>query len=111
MKIQYLPTGNIFDLPEKECKRIFNESPFNYKVLDDSFEIKSEPEKGTIADMVIENSEQEETEEGTTEKTEEEIKAELIKRCKELGIGGQPERCKCETLRAKIKQKEAELRV
>lgn len=121
MEIKYLPTGNIFDLPVEECKRIYSESPFNYEILDDKFEIKEEPKKGTVADLVmgkqeektedLENEEKtEEMQNDDAEKSEDEIKAELIKRCEELGINSkQLKRCGIDTLRAKIKQKEAEL--
>lgn len=54
MKIQYIPTGNIFDLPKEECKRIYEESPFNYKILDGVLETKeNKTPKSTVANKVL----------------------------------------------------------
>lgn len=61
MKIKYLPTGNIFDLPEEECKRIWTESPFNYEILDGAFKAPAETEKSTVAKKVLAETEKDET--------------------------------------------------
>lgn len=61
MKIKYLPTGNIFDLPVEECKRIYTESPFNYQILDNSFVVPEEKEKSTVAKKVLQETENDET--------------------------------------------------
>lgn len=60
MKIKYLPTGNVFDLPVEECERIYKESPFNYEVLDEHFNKEAATPKSTVAQKVLEEDGEEE---------------------------------------------------
>lgn len=60
MKIKYLPTGNVFDLPVEECKRIYEESPFNYEILDGAFKKEAQAPKSTVAQKVLEDEEEQE---------------------------------------------------
>ena len=60
MKIKYLPTGNVFDLPVEECKRIYKESPFNYEILDEHFDKEAATPKSTVAQKVLEEDGEEE---------------------------------------------------
>ena len=53
MKIKYIPTGHIFDLPEEECKRIWKESPFNYEVLDGKFDAGAQTPNTSVANKVL----------------------------------------------------------
>lgn len=55
MKIKYLPTGNVFDLPKSECERIYKESPFNYEILDGHFDLDEKEPKSTVASKVLGN--------------------------------------------------------
>lgn len=81
MKIKYLPTGIIFDLPVEECKRIYKESPFNYEVLDGAFKDESKSPQSTVAKKVLGD------EDGEGEKKLEDLTVpELKKLCDEKEI-------------------------
>ena len=81
MKIKYLPTGIIFDLPVEECKRIYKESPFNYEVLDRAFKDESKTPQSTVAKKVLGD------EDGEGEKKLEDLTVpELKKLCDEKEI-------------------------
>lgn len=81
MKIKYLPTGIIFDLPVEECKRIYKESPFNYEVLDGAFKDESKTPQSTVAKKVLGD------EDGEGEKKLEDLTVpELKKLCDEKEI-------------------------
>ena len=60
MKIKYIPTGNIFDLPKEECERIYKESPFNYEILDGAFTVEAKAPKSTVAQKVLADEEEQE---------------------------------------------------
>ena len=79
MKIKYIPTGNIFDLPKEECERIYKESPVNYEILDGAFTVEAKAPKSTVAQKVLadeeeqeETEEEEETEDGEIDGSDEE---------------------------------------
>ena len=60
MRIMYLPTGNVFDLPKEECKRIYEESPFNYEILDGAFSAEDKTPASTVAQKVLADEEEQE---------------------------------------------------
>ena len=84
MKIKYIPTGNIFDLPEKEAKRIYIESKgYNYEIIDKTDIVPEEKEeKTTVYEEIVETDETAET----TKATEDMTKEELMALCDTLGI-------------------------
>ena len=41
MKIKFIPTGIVFDLPEKEVKRLLEEDRGNYEVVEDTKKAKA----------------------------------------------------------------------
>ena len=109
MKIQYLPTGNIFDLPEKDCLRIFQEDKCNYKFLD-KIKLPEEKQNKTLSvdELVVKNNTtakttpaKEETADIKNNDSETE-KENLIKKAQSLGIKGNLSNCKVETLKKKI---------
>lgn len=73
MRIKYKPTGNVFDLPEAEARRIYIEDKgFNYEVLDGKIEIEDKNvEKTSVYNKIVEEDKQEETKDGENEKSEE----------------------------------------
>lgn len=73
MRIKYIPTGNVFDLPEAEARRIYIEDKgFNYEVLDGKIEIENENvEKTSVYNKIVEEDKQEEEKDGENEKSEE----------------------------------------
>lgn len=76
MKIKYIPTGNIFDLPEKEAKRIYVESKgYNYEIIDDTDIVIEEEkeEKTTVFEEIVETDE-ETTEEKAKKKKKDKVK-------------------------------------
>lgn len=111
MKIQYLPTGNIFDLPEADCLKIYLEDRCNYKFLD---KIKlpevAQTKIVSVDDLVVKDDtndlqkkEKTEVKTESVNKTDTDTqKAELIKKAKSLGIKGNLENSKVETLKKKI---------
>ena len=74
MRIKYLPTGNVFDLPKEECKRIYEESPFNYEILDGAFPAEDKTPASTVAQKVLAD-EDEQTEQTLNDLTVPELKA------------------------------------
>lgn len=113
MKIKFIPTGNIFDLPENECLKIYKEDRGNYEFLDKfSKTISSEIKNVSVDDLVVKdktNDLQKQEEEKTEIKSDSETKtetdtekAELIQKAKSLGIKGNLDNCKVETIKKKI---------
>lgn len=56
MKLQYIPTGIIFELPETDAVKIFRSDKGNYKILDKNFvdEVKTVEETTTYSKVVQE---------------------------------------------------------
>lgn len=79
MRIKFKPTGNIFDLPEEEARRIVVEDRgLNYEVLDGEIKIDDKtPEETTVYNQIVEN----ETENDDTEETEEDDKPKTLEEC------------------------------
>ena len=111
MKIKYIPTGNIFDLPEKECMKIYKEDRCNYQFIDNvNLPVIPLQKKTSVDDLVVKDDtndlqkkEKTEVKTESVNKTETDTqKAELIKKAKSLGIKGNLENCKVETLKKKI---------
>lgn len=110
MRIKYLPTNNIFDLPETDCLKIYQEDRCNYKFLD-KIKLPEVPKSKNISvdDLVVKDNtddlqkQEEKTEIKSVSETKTETeKTELIKKAKSLGIKGNLENCKVETLKKKI---------
>lgn len=80
MRIKFKPTGNIFDLPEEEAKRIVIEDKgFNYEVLDGEIKIDDEtPEETTVYNQIVENETENDNAEEKTEETEEDDKPKAL---------------------------------
>lgn len=79
IKLQYIPTGIVFNLPVEEALKIYNESRGNdYKILDEGY-VKEDPkeEETTVYQQIIE--------EEITEKDSDELDT-LKKEADELGV-------------------------
>ena len=65
MKLLYIPTGNVFTLPDEEALKIMRSDRGNYKILDAGFvdeeEVQTLPPK-TVKELVLAEEEQEEDE-------------------------------------------------
>ena len=73
LKLLYIPTGNIFVLPDEEALAQKNSNPHNYRILDAGFQEEQEPVKsdeGDIKDVVLQQEER-------AKEIEEEDKAEV----------------------------------
>lgn len=54
IEIKFIPTGNIFSLPDSEAIRIVSEDRGNYKVLKGKVpEVKQQKEKKSVQELVI----------------------------------------------------------
>lgn len=56
VRVMFIPTKNVFTLPEDEVARLIKEDRGNYKVLDDDFVIepeKTEQPEPTVLDQVL----------------------------------------------------------
>lgn len=53
-EIKFIPTGNIFSLPDSEAIRIVSEDRGNYKVLKGKVpEVKQQKEKKSVQELVV----------------------------------------------------------
>lgn len=60
MKIKFIPTGNIFDLPKAEIDRIMRDDRGNYEVLDENYTLPNDTdieEKSVYNQIVQEDKE------------------------------------------------------
>ena len=61
MKLLYIPTGNVFTLPDEEALKIMRSDRGNYKILDAGFvdeeEVQTLPPK-TVKELVLAEEEQ-----------------------------------------------------
>ena len=100
MKLLYVPTGNIFTLPDEEALAIKREDRGNYRILDAGYvdEVEEQADEKTIAELVMgetapqvelppaqEEAKQEEIAE-ETETTEEKINIEDLKKPELVGL-------------------------
>ena len=54
IEIKFIPTGNIFSLPDSEAIRIVSEDRGNYKVLKGKVpEVKQQKEKKSVQELVV----------------------------------------------------------
>ena len=99
MKLLYVPTGNVFTLPDEEALRYFTSDNANYKILDAGFVQPEEPvklEPKTVQELVMQDKSEEEEKEDISdqvvEKEEEDLNAlskdALVAYCRRLGIKG-----------------------
>lgn len=97
MKLLYIPTGNVFTLPDEEALRYYNQDNANYKILDAGFVEPEEPvklEPKTVQELVMQDNTEEEEKEDISEQVveKEEIdlntltKDALVAYCRRLGI-------------------------
>jgi len=92
-EIKFIPTGNIFLLPDDEAKRIFLEDRGNYEIISGkAYEQKKSEISQTVKELVVVDNEKEL----------------LIEKAKSLGVGGNLKSMKIDTIKEKIAQKEAE---
>lgn len=74
MKIKFIPTGNIFDLPKTEIDRIMRDDRGNYEVLDENYALPNETVVETsVYNQIVQQEEQEEQEKEKQEEEEEEV--------------------------------------
>ena len=62
LKLQFIPTGNIFTLPDEEALKIKSKDRGNYKILDEGYEEKKEEVKEKTVQELVMPEEQQETE-------------------------------------------------
>lgn len=92
IEIKFIPTGNIFLLPDDEAKRIVLEDRGNYEIISgEIIQPKALENNNTIKELVMADNEKEL----------------LIQKAKGLGISGNLKSMKIDTLKEKIAQKEA----
>lgn len=62
MLIRFKPTGNVFDLPEKEAIRIYTKNRgYDYEILDGKIPLDNEtPEKSTVYEQIVEDTDKKE---------------------------------------------------
>lgn len=77
MLIRFKPTGNVFDLPEKEAIIIYTENRgYDYEIIDGEIPLDNEtPEKSTVYEQIVEDTDKKEEAETTETETEAEGKA------------------------------------
>lgn len=70
MKIKFIPTGNIFDLPKAEIDRIMRDDRGNYEVLDENYTLPNDTdiEEKSVYNQIV----QEEKEDKQEDKEEKE---------------------------------------
>lgn len=91
IEIKFIPTGNIFLLPDDEAKRIVFEDRGNYEIISgEIIQPKALENNNTIKELIMIDNEKEL----------------LIQKAKELGISGNLKSMKIDTLKEKIAQKE-----
>lgn len=103
MKLLYIPTGNVFTLPDEIALKHYNSDNKNYKILDAGFVEPQEPVQlppQTVQELVMQQPEEDEEEKPedisasviVDEKEEENLldlsKDELFAYCRRLGIKG-----------------------
>ena len=106
MKLLYVPTGNVFTLPDETALKYWKQDPVNYKILDAGFVTEAEPVQlppQTVQELVMKKSEEDEepevedisnsvvVEERQKDNTEELMKMSkdaLLIYCRKLGIKG-----------------------
>lgn len=76
MRIKFKPTGNIFDLPEEEARRIVIEDKgFNYEVLDGEIKIDDEiSEKTSVYNLIVNGNQPDDSKKSGTEDEKEQVK-------------------------------------
>ena len=73
--IQYIPTGNIFNVAKEECDRLLKEEPESFRIVDkDYIPIKEEEPESTIQELVLGKPEEEEEEKPVEKKTSKKAK-------------------------------------
>ena len=81
LKILYIPTGNVFTMPDEEAIKLANSERFNYKILDAGIQEEKEPEKVSeedISKLVLQAEERaEEIEKEDKEEVQESYNTEL----------------------------------
>lgn len=63
MKLLYIPTGNVFTLPDEEALKIMRSDRGNYKILDAGFVDEEEPvvlPAKTVKELVLQEEQEEE---------------------------------------------------
>ncbi len=83
MKLLFIPTGNVFVLPDEEALRIKQSDRGNYKILDGGLQEEEEPkvlEPKTVQELVMQEPEYEtpEKEEEPVEEQPKEYKVPLV---------------------------------
>lgn len=71
IRLQYIPTGIVFNLPVEEALKIYNESRGNdYKILDEGY-VTEEPEEEetTVYQQIVEEEPEEKPKEEPKKKT------------------------------------------
>ena len=101
MKLLYIPTGNLFTLPDEKALSYYNSDKDNYKILDAGFITEQPPQKlepKTVQELVMQTDDEEEGDkpqsiaDQVVEKEPEDLnkltKPALVAYCRRLGIKG-----------------------
>lgn len=65
MKIKFIPTGNIFDLPKAEIDRIMRDDRGNYEVLDENYTLPNDTdiEEKSVYNQIVQKEKEDKQEE------------------------------------------------
>ena len=65
MKIKFIPTGNIFDLPKAEIDRIMRDDRGNYEVLDENYTLPNDTdiEEKSVYNQIVQEEKEDKQEE------------------------------------------------
>ena len=72
MKLLYIPTGNVFTLPDNEAIKIKNQDKFNYKILDAGYiePVEEVLTPATVQELVMGSEEETEADDVVVEEAE-----------------------------------------
>ena len=79
MKIKFIPTGNIFDLPKAEIDRIMRDDRGNYEVLDENYTLPNDTdiEEKSVYNQIVQEEKEDKQEEKEDKQEEKEDKEDV----------------------------------
>ena len=87
MKIKFIPTGNIFDLPKAEIDRIMRDDRGNYEVLDENYTLPNDTdiEEKSVYNQIVQEEKEDKEDVDYTKMTNPELYELCVKRNIKVG--------------------------
>ena len=87
MKIKFIPTGNIFDLPKAEIDRIMRDDRGNYEVLDENYTLPNDTDikEKSIYNQIVQEEKEDKEDVDYTKMTNPELYELCVKRNIKVG--------------------------